>query len=707
VSRASKAKLRLSVQPGFQAAPFDNAKPEHRENHMNKLSINLKLILLALLGLVFVSTVVVIETISNASIEKANSDNFATMEQANTDYREKTTAAQQHLDQIRDVLGSLQYARIAEKSYLQFYNPTYETQLDQHISQALDVLKKVQKNDTTKTLAATLEAYRQDFGKIVALHRQIEGLNETIIGEFKALKVLLSKTESQIIANRFQMQMQGDELSPAEAQFETMVAQAFRTVDFLASMRSQYLLTDNADYIDTLKKHVEEKLGGETAAFKQTAKSLNIPLYSETAQKYTDTIYAAYNQTLETRDIFVKLKETTGRLNEHGTVLTNTGKSFLKTIAEQMNAEQTASAAQLQKAKENRLASLAGVHKTVLWILVIALGSGAAISILLAIVIIRSITGPVNKIITGLQNSAHDVAAASNQMSTASHALAEGASEQAATIEETSSSLEEMSSMTKQNADNAGQANGLMQEANKVVSQANDSMAHLTGSMKEIAKASEEASKIIKKIDEIAFQTNLLALNAAVEAARAGEAGAGFAVVADEVRNLAMRATDAAKETANLIEGTVKKVNQGGELVTKTNEAFAKVAESTSKVGTLVGEISAASNEQAQGIEQINRAVVDMDKVIQQNAASAEQSASSSAEMSDQAEHMKRYVADLVLIAMGSRKDKKSPSVENTEAVRRTPQRRSEPVKPELSQTAKDIRQKELIPLEDGEFGDF
>jgi len=158
--------------------------------------------------------------------------------------------------------------------------------------------------------------------------------------------------------------------------------------------------------------------------------------------------------------------------------------------------------------------------------------------------------------------------------------------------------------------------------------------------------------KIIKTIDEIAFQTNLLALNAAVEAARAGEDGAGFAVVADEVRNLAMRAADAARNTADLIEGTVKKINEGGGLVGTTNEAFTKVAESASKVGELVGEIAAASNEQAEGIGQVNTVVTEMDNIVQRNAANAEESASASEEMSAQAEQMKDFVEELVALVV-------------------------------------------------------
>ena len=320
----------------------------------------------------------------------------------------------------------------------------------------------------------------------------------------------------------------------------------------------------------------------------------------------------------------------------------------------------------------------------------------------------RSITKPVNRILEGLNTGAEEVASASGQVSSSSQSLAEGSSEQAASIEETSASLEEMAAMTKQNADNACEADSLMKDATQVVDTANNTMDELVASMGEINKASEETQKIVKTIDEIAFQTNLLALNAAVEAARAGEAGAGFAVVADEVRNLAMRAADAARNTAELIEGTVKKVHTGGELVADTNEAFAQVAESASKVGELVHEIASASKEQAEGIEQVNKAVVEMDKVVQQNAANAEESASASEEMNAQAEQLKGFVDDLVALVGRSAdavKNGSSPEIKVSKAVNNIKIPHSAGKEPAVHQS-KEVRPEPLIPLDD-DFKDF
>ncbi len=337
-------------------------------------------------------------------------------------------------------------------------------------------------------------------------------------------------------------------------------------------------------------------------------------------------------------------------------------------------------------------------------IIIIGVFFFAALAVVTAFIGARRIAVPIQGAVEKLNAGSEQIASASGQVSTASQSLAEGASEQASAIEEMSASIEEMSSMTRQNAENSNAAKALMAEAKVIVGRVNKQMESMAASIGEITRTSEETGKIIKTIDEIAFQTNLLALNAAVEAARAGEAGSGFAVVADEVRNLAMRAAEAAKNTSSLIENTIKAVKEGGQLTDATREGFRENMDIAMKIGNLVDEIAAASSEQAQGIEQINKAIHEMDKVVQQNAANAEESASASEELNSQAIATKDIVAELVEVVGGNGQASSMALI---------PEKTAEYIKRRMRVpgTKKigvaEVRPDQVIPLEDSEFREF
>lgn len=254
-----------------------------------------------------------------------------------------------------------------------------------------------------------------------------------------------------------------------------------------------------------------------------------------------------------------------------------------------------------------------------------------------------------NEVLTNINNASEQVAAGSKQVSDSSIALSQGATEQASSIEELTASLEEISSQTKLNAQNSNQANELAETAKSNAMQGNNQMKEMLTAMDEINVSSSNINKIIKVIDDIASQTNILALNAAVEAARAGQHGKGFAVVAEEVRTLAARSANAAKETTELIEGSIKKVEGGTKIAKETAAALNEIVTGIEKVANLVNGIAVASNEQATGIGQINQGIMQVSEVVQTNSATSEESAAASEELSSQAALLREMVGKFKL----------------------------------------------------------
>ncbi len=287
---------------------------------------------------------------------------------------------------------------------------------------------------------------------------------------------------------------------------------------------------------------------------------------------------------------------------------------------------------------------------------------GLALLAALSLVVARSIPRPFAAIIHRLSEAADANTGSSALISQNSTTLAEGASEQAASLEETSASLEEISSMARRNSEGAQRANELTRQTRTAADAGTRDVQAMNAAMDAIKASSDGIAKIIKTIDEIAFQTNILALNAAVEAARAGEAGAGFAVVAEEVRALAQRSATAAKETADKIDDSVAKSRHGADVCSKVAAGLHEIATKSRQVDELVGEIAQASTEQTQGIDQVNQAVSQMDKVVQASAARAEEGAGVAQELIAQSTALQQSVVDLALLVGGTPRPSTSPS---------------------------------------------
>jgi len=544
---------------------------------------------------------------------------------------------------INAALSELQDSRVAERTFLQEGEPKLAEKALGLLQSAQAKLNTEKKNagsqeqvvKALEELVSDVAAYQGVFSKVVANVKQINQFRTDMLASGNRLDELARTKVVGFLDEKEgeKLMQEGTGLDDIHTNFRNGVKDfRFFVTQLILNSQQLYLSGEEKQYL-AQRKIFEDGIklqASNNQAFLSGLKFNELKEGWAGINKEAQSIIAADNKLYE---LWKSNREATAKMEAGSLGLAKKAEALDK----QTQAEIEANA---------KLADLLGIA-VFLIAAVVLLGWG--------MLMIRSTFSSLRGAVGGLNDVAREVGKASSQFNSSSTELASGASEQAASLEETAASLEELSSMTKKSAEHAREADALMQETGKVVEQANQAMESLREAMTKISKNSDETAHIIKTIDEIAFQTNLLALNAAVEAARAGEAGAGFAVVADEVRSLAMRAAEAAKNTQDLIEQNIKDVKSGGGMVKQTDEAFSQVEESAKKVGGLVSEIAAASEEQAQGIDQINIATAEMDKVTQRVAGNAEQTASASEELNGQVRALSEVVDDLAQLLGGSK----------------------------------------------------
>ncbi|MCF8106190.1 MAG: hypothetical protein K9K64_11960, partial [Desulfohalobiaceae bacterium] len=495
--------------------------------------------------------------------------------------------------------------------------------------------------DRIVTTAAGLQSKLENELSAAGNQSQRGSIEKSITYTEKAL------ASAQTYSKRF------DDYAKADQKLESSKDLMFKAAAVLQETARQISLEQKENYA-SLQKEIGRRMSQTMDTKEDVTKLINWTLNSRLAEKEyalgnKETVSRVHQLADEIQAMGKKLKagfdDSTkiGLAETIGSLAANYRRAFdrfVRVTREQNQAE----ASMLQSARrvQDTAAGFSKAQKMSMFesislvstILVIASILAVIVGIILAVLSTLGITRPLRKIIHDLFSASDQVNSASDLIASSSQQIAEGASEQASSLEQSSSSLEELASMSRQNADSAKQAQNTRNQASQSMQEAQAAMQETRAGMEQINVQGQEIGKIIKTIDDIAFQTNLLALNAAVEAARAGEAGKGFAVVAEEVRNLARRSAEAAQTTHELIDTTVTEIDKGVNMVKKTQKSFSQTVDHNAKVGQIVDEIAAASQEQSQGIDQINTAVAEMDKVVQQNAADSEEAAAASAKLS-------------------------------------------------------------------------
>jgi methyl-accepting chemotaxis protein len=404
-----------------------------------------------------------------------------------------------------------------------------------------------------------------------------------------------------------------------------------------------HVITTSKDEMGRLETQMEQT----KTAMDKAVQSYESTIATQTERDMIASIRTDFAEYFKLIDTVLPLSRAL-KTEEAGKALAN-GASVSSKLLKDVNDLSNWNAAEAKKAID----AAENLFRTLLLLSILIVGAGFLLSVLISLLIARSISKPVTASIRVLGEGASQLTVSARQLSVASQEIANGATEQASSIEETTSSMEELASMVRQNLESAKEASILASKSSESAVQGSAQMEKMLVSMKEIARSADEIRNVVDVIEDIAFQTNMLALNAAVEAARAGEAGMGFAVVADEVKNLANRSAENAKETGKMIKASVTRTEEGLAAAEKLAEVFKEILASSKKVNEMTKEIESASRQQDEGISQVNKAIIQFDTVVQSNASSSEETASAAEELQGQVDTTNTVVQDLSLTITG------------------------------------------------------
>lgn len=545
-------------------------------------------------------------------------------------------------DDINNIQRSMMELRILEKTYLQFQKSEMKIQFDQ-LASALSL--NLEKSGQMQILKE-YKGYALAFNERVSLLLEHGTLKIKMLEPLKISEEKLNDTQTHLDTKQADLQMEGGSLGSAELELMNVTRDARIVFLKLKNLQQSFISSEDQRFIEEYKQIAANDAQRSIRTLREFAVSLNNQQYLEDSQYIRNSL-----------DEFLTYVEQSlryaSREKELDRILDEKGKEIIESTVEQVTIADQKVEFQVEKAKQaidqmdKADKAAASIKQTSNRFVLFILLSGFIVFLIACVFIIHSINKALKDAIRELNESAHQTSTAVSQVAAASQAVAEGASEQASSLEETNASLNEMDIRVNRNAENAQKTNDFVVQASNAAEHGAKDMEAMASAIHEMKGASDEIAKIIKTVEAIAFQTNLLALNAAVEAARAGEAGEGFAVVANEVRNLAQHSSQAVNEITVKIEDAMEKTSLGVELSSKVSAAFYDIVAKVRRISELALDVANSSKEQTQGITQLNATIGQIEKITQNNAANAEESASTAEELNDLVESVKLSVLKL------------------------------------------------------------